>query len=45
MLLDWSKKCFGQLKEDIRKLGAQLALFYGTSFYAPPDDERLVIEA
>ncbi|XP_062011862.1 uncharacterized protein LOC133728462 [Rosa rugosa] len=44
-LWDWSKEKFGNLKVEIEKVRAMLSTFYDKSLSAPPEEERLCLEA
>lgn len=44
-LMEWSKTCFGNIKEEIELVQTKLALFYDDSLSAPPLDNRLALES
>lgn len=44
LLMDWSKSCFGNIKEEIELVRSKLAFFYNNFFSPPPLESRLDLE-
>lgn len=44
-LLNWSKSCFGNIKEEIELTRAQLAMYFDSSVSAPSSTERVALQA